>query len=62
VSQLTGIWFLAAVFGVLFVLLSLVRLVFLDGDVARDLVAIGLGSLLTVVAFARSRGWKGVRR
>ena len=56
-----GTWFLAAAFGVLFVLLNLVNLVFVDGAVARDLVAIGLGSLLTIVAYARWHGWKGVR-
>jgi hypothetical protein len=56
----TGIWFLAAL-GVLFVLLNLVNLVFVDGAVARDLVAIGLGGLLTIVAHARWHSWKGVR-
>ncbi|HET9461118.1 MAG TPA: hypothetical protein VFO56_04210 [Gaiellaceae bacterium] len=53
---------MAAGFGVLFVLLNVVNLVFLEGDVARDLVAIALGVLVAAVAYARARGWKGVRR
>jgi len=57
-----GIWLVAAGFGVLFVLLNVVNLVFLEGDVARDLVAIALGVLMAAVAYARARGWKGVRR
>jgi hypothetical protein len=57
-----GVWFLGVVFGVVFLLLNLVNLLFLDGEVVRDLVAIGLGGLLAVVSFARARGWKGVGR
>jgi hypothetical protein len=53
-------WLVGVVLGVLFVLFSLVHLVFLDGDVAPDLVGVGLGAVLAVVAYARARGWKGV--
>ncbi|HJS49739.1 MAG TPA: hypothetical protein VJ745_05400 [Gaiellaceae bacterium] len=57
------VWLLVgAGFGVSFVVLNLVNLVFEDGDVARDLVAIGLGGGVAAVAFARYRGWKGVGR
>jgi hypothetical protein len=54
-------WLVGVVLGVLFVLLSFVDAVFLDGHLARDLVGIGLGALLAVVAYAKSRGWQGVR-
>lgn len=59
----TRVWMpLAAVLGVVMALLNLANLVFVDGDVARDVVAMGLGGLLVAVAVARYRGWRGLRR
>ncbi len=58
----TRIWLVAAGFGAVFALLNLVNLVFVAGDVVRDLVAIALGALLVILFYARSRGWQGVRR
>ena len=59
----TRVWMpLAVVLGVLMALLNLANLVFVEGDVARDVVAMGLGGLLVVVAVARYRGWRGLRR
>jgi hypothetical protein len=53
-------WLLVgAVFGVLFALLSLVNLVFVDGEPARDLVGIVLGVVASSVAYARYLGWRG---
>jgi hypothetical protein len=56
-------WLLAgAVVGVLFTLLNLANLGFLDGDVARDLIAVAIGIVWTMVAYARHLGWKGLLR
>jgi len=53
---------MAAAFGVVFALLNVVNLVFIEGDRARDIVAMSLGGLLVAVALARYRGWRGLRR
>ena len=60
-NERQGVWFLAALFGLLFVLVNAVNLVFVGGDAVRDVVAIGLGALLTIIAFVRLRPWKGAR-
>ena len=54
-------WVAGASLGVLFVLLNLVELVFVDGDGIRDLVGIALGGLMVAAAVARIRGWGGAR-
>jgi hypothetical protein len=52
-------WWLAGIaLGVLFLLLNLVQLAFVDGDGARDLVGMGLGGVMIVAATARYRGWR----
>jgi hypothetical protein len=59
----TRVWMpMAAAFGAVFVLLNLVNLVFIDGDRARDIVAMSLGGLVVAVALARYRGWRGLGR
>jgi hypothetical protein len=59
----TRVWMpMAAAFGVAFVLLNFVNLVFVDGDRARDIVAMSLGGLVVAVAVARYRGWRGLGR
>ena len=55
-----AIWVIAAGFGALFVCLNLFDLVFVDGDVGRDLFTIVLGAALTFVAVAKARGWQGL--
>jgi len=52
-------WWLAGIsLGVLFVLLNIVQLAFVDGDGVRDLVGVGLGGVMIVAAGARYRGWR----
>jgi flagellar motor component MotA len=53
---------LGAVLGVLFTLLNLANLVFLARDVARNLIAVAIGIVWTMVAYARYLGWKGLLR
>lgn len=55
-------WVAGASLGVLFVFLNLVELAFVEGDLVRDLVGIGLGCIMVAAALARLRGWGGVRR
>jgi hypothetical protein len=51
-------WWLAGIgLGVVFVLLNLVQLAFVEGDGIRDLVGAGLGGVMIVAAGARYRGW-----
>jgi hypothetical protein len=54
------IWVIAAGFGALFVFFNVFDLVFVEGDVGRDLFTIALGAVLTLVAIAKARGWKGL--
>ncbi len=51
----------AIVLGVVFVLLNLTELVFLDGG-WPEIVGVAIGIALAIVGFARLRGWEGVRR
>jgi hypothetical protein len=55
-------WLAGAALGIGFALLNLVELVFVDGDVPRDLVGVVLGCVMVAAAFARLRGWTGLRR
>jgi hypothetical protein len=56
------IWLMAAGFGAVFALLNVVNLVFVAGDVVRDVAAAGIGAFVAILGYARSRGWKGARR
>jgi hypothetical protein len=52
-------WWLAGIaLGILFALLNLVQLAFVDGDGVRDLVGVALGGVMIVAAGARYRGWR----
>jgi hypothetical protein len=55
-------WLVGAVLGVLFTLLNLANLIFLDGEVARDLIAVAIGIVWSMAAYARYLGWKGLLR
>jgi len=54
-------WLVGVALGVLFVVLNLVNLVAIGGDVARDVIGLGLGAVMTAAALARFLGWKAVR-
>ena len=54
-------WTVGLALGVVFVLLNLVQLAFVDGDATRDLVGVTLGCVMVAAAVARLRGWKGLR-
>ena len=58
----TGRWTAAAVLLTLYCLLSLTRLVFVDGSGAPDVVGVVLGAGGAAFALARLRGWEGLRR
>ncbi len=51
----------AIVLGVVFALLNVTQLVFLDGG-WPEIVGVAIGIALASVGIARLRGWEGVRR
>jgi hypothetical protein len=57
-----SLWWLAgAALGALFVALNVVNLIAIDGDIARDLVGLALGTIMVAAALARYLGWRGAR-
>ena len=50
-------WLAGAALGIVFVLLNLFELAFVDGDTTRDLVGVALGCVMVAAALARLRGW-----
>jgi hypothetical protein len=55
-------WIAGAAVGIVFVLLNLFELAFVDGDTTRDLVGVALGCVMVGAALARLRGWTWTRR
>jgi len=56
-----SVWPLVVVLGVVFALLNLTELVFLDSG-WPEIVGVAIGVALVIVGFARSRGWTGPGR
>ena len=54
-------WPVVMTLGVVFALLNLTELVFLDSG-WPEIVGVAIGIALFVLGFARYRGWAGVRR
>jgi len=52
---------LVIVLGVVFTLVNVMELVFLDGG-WPEIVGVPIGIALAIVGFAMRRGWEGVRR
>jgi hypothetical protein len=61
VTSRTILWITGLALGVVFVLINLVELAFVDGDATRDLVGASLGCVMVAAAVARLRGWKALR-
>ncbi|MGH3134890.1 MAG: hypothetical protein ACRDPV_00160 [Gaiellaceae bacterium] len=59
-ARAQNLWPLLLALGVVFIVLNLVELAFLDGGWPQ-IVGIPLGIVLVGIALARRRGWSGVR-
>jgi len=60
-TQARNLWPLVMTLGVVFALLNLTELVFLDSG-WPEIVGVVIGIALFILGFARYRGWEGVRR
>ena len=60
-ARTRNLWPLALALGVVFTLLNLIELAFLDGGWPQ-IVGVALGIALVAIAIARRRGWQGVAR
>lgn len=54
-------WPVAVALGIVFILLNLIELSFVDGGWPQ-IVGLALGVVLVGLGVARQRGWEGVRR
>jgi hypothetical protein len=62
VTSGNGWWIAGLALGIVFVLLNLFELAFVDGDTTRDLGGVVLGCVMVGAALARLRGWMWTRR
>ena len=60
-ARARNLWPLVMTLGVVFALLNLTELVFLDSG-WPEIVGVVIGIALFILGFARYRGWEGVRR
>lgn len=60
-TQARNLWPLVMTLGVVFALLNLTELVFLDSG-WPEIVGVVIGIALFILGFARYRGWEGVGR
>jgi prepilin-type processing-associated H-X9-DG protein len=51
-------WLAGALLGLLFLSVGLVNLLFVDGNVATDLLGVVLGGVMAAVALGRFLGWR----